>query len=164
MRDKTGRRIMESSRLTDIACVPSFDPPLPNIYWLNYYCPMSTRRRDGACRQTDLVATKQAAGESCLSWLACFHPAPPLIGYAGGGREEGSPPFSTVRRKHNDPTNLTPSLESFWFWLARWLGITWSSIFRNLPYQIHLEDIGLNQIKTATINCIFMLLIPIENV
>ena len=65
-----------------------------------------------AGRQTWWPQNKQQ-GESCLSWLACFHPAPPLIGYVGGGREEGSPPFSTVRRKHNDPTNLTPSLESF---------------------------------------------------
>ena len=32
-----------------------------------------------------------------------------------------------------------------------------------LPYQIHLEDIGLNQIKTATINCIFGLLIGLKN-
>ena len=40
---KTRQEGEEGYWITDVACVPSF-AAAPNIYWLNYYCPMSTKR------------------------------------------------------------------------------------------------------------------------
>ena len=68
--------------------MPSFDAA-PNIYWLNYYGPMSTRRRrGGACRQTDL-ATKQV-GEGVFLLFTRSHLLDIILDMLEGG---GSPPI-----------------------------------------------------------------------
>ena len=61
--------------------MPSSDAP-PLIYWLNYYCPMSTKR-SCACRQTDLARKQGGGGGGSLTFD--FPPLPPtLIGQGGG--------------------------------------------------------------------------------